>query len=179
MDEFWRDIPGYGGHYMASSFGRIMAKERKVTRMHPSLPGPYTFTYAQRVLRPHKVDKYGHLNVHIGIDGVKHGIGVHRLVLFAFVGLPMPGQEACHNDGDASNNRPENLRWDTHKNNNGDRHKHGRYVTGERHPMAKFPDDLIAKLRAENVDYKDAVRIYGLSRTHAHRLLSKGKGRPA
>src|SRR5262245_43976187 len=38
---------------------------------------------------------------------------VHRLILEAFVGPCPDGYVACHNDGTRSNNRPENLRWDT------------------------------------------------------------------
>lgn len=50
---------------------------------------------------------------------------VHRLVLTAFVGPCPEGMEGCHEDGDPSNNRATNLRWDTHKNNQLDMHKHG------------------------------------------------------
>ena len=35
---------------------------------------------------------------------------VHRLVLEAFVGPNPPGLECCHNNGDPSDNRVENLR---------------------------------------------------------------------
>ena len=35
------------------------------------------------------------------------------------------GCEACHNDGDRSNNHLSNLRWDTKSNNQKDRVEHG------------------------------------------------------
>lgn len=50
---------------------------------------------------------------------------VHRLVLSAFTGPCPPGMECCHNDGDPSNNRPENLRWDTRSSNARDKRVHG------------------------------------------------------
>lgn len=173
MDEEWRDIPGFGGHYMASTLGRIMTKERKVVRRHPSLMVDHEFTYKARVLNPTKPGSGGYLNVHLGVDKSKKLMRVHRLVLMAFKGMPMPDQEGCHNDSNPANNAPSNLRWDTHINNNADRKARGMYATGEHHPMAKFSNELIAKLRAEKIDYKDAVRIYGMSRTHAHRLFGK------
>lgn len=46
---------------------------------------------------------------------------VHHLVLEAFVGPRPEGKEACHLDGDPTNNAAENLHWDTHFNNMLDR----------------------------------------------------------
>lgn len=50
---------------------------------------------------------------------------IHRLVLMTFVGPCPEGMEACHLDGDVLNNGVENLRWDTHESNMGDKKEHG------------------------------------------------------
>lgn len=50
---------------------------------------------------------------------------VHRLVAEAFLGSCPPGMEACHNNGNPSDNRLSNIRWDTHKNNEDDKRRHG------------------------------------------------------
>ncbi|MFO0454067.1 MAG: HNH endonuclease signature motif containing protein [Pseudomonadota bacterium] len=42
---------------------------------------------------------------------------VARLVCEAFSGPPQPGQVCMHLDEDARNNRPENLRWGTQREN--------------------------------------------------------------
>lgn len=43
---------------------------------------------------------------------------VHRLVCEAFNGPPPPGTQCCmHLDEDFRNNRPENLKWGTQKQN--------------------------------------------------------------
>lgn len=55
---------------------------------------------------------------------------VHRLVLEAFVGPCPEGMEACHNDGDCTNNRLENLRWDTRLSNIHDKQAHGTQLRG-------------------------------------------------
>lgn len=49
---------------------------------------------------------------------------VHHLVLEAFVGPRPPGLECCHNDGNSMNNKPGNLRWDTHQANMEDLKRH-------------------------------------------------------
>lgn len=50
---------------------------------------------------------------------------VHRLVAYAFLGEPDGKREVCHNNGVKTDNRVENLRWDTHKANQEDMVKHG------------------------------------------------------
>lgn len=55
---------------------------------------------------------------------------VHRLVATAFHGQRGADQQACHNDGDRTNNHADNLRWDTRSANAHDTVRHGA------HPMA-------------------------------------------
>jgi hypothetical protein len=52
---------------------------------------------------------------------------VHRLVLKAFVGPCPEGMEGCHWDGDACNNKLDNLRWATHAENVEDSIRHGTF----------------------------------------------------
>jgi hypothetical protein len=148
MEEIWKDIPGYGGHYMASNLGRIKVKARKIRKFCGLHGKEVEQIYKERLLSSTKADKYGHMSVHLGVDKKKYAVAVHRLVLFAFVGYPPNGHEGCHNNGIASDNRIENLRWDTHANNNLDRKKHGKYLSGKDHPMygTKMSDEHKAKL---------------------------------
>lgn len=72
-------------------------------------------------------------NSHLGyvIVNLRHTkqryLYVHRLVLELFVGPCPLGMEACHEDGDRSNNHVDNLRWDTSSANNYDIIRHGRH----------------------------------------------------
>jgi len=156
MEEIWKNIPGYGDFYMASNLGRIKVKERNIKKFCGLHNKIVEQTYKEKILSPSKTDKYGHMSVHLGISKQKFTIGVHRLVLFAFVGMPEIGQEGCHNNGIAFDNRIENLRWDTHANNNADRKKHGNYPTGKEHPMygRKMTDELKKKLLTFNLGVK-------------------------
>lgn len=167
--ETWMPIPGYGEHYEASDMGRIRVKDRVVRKPHRCGRIVEQF-YPGRVLSPTKSTPQGHLSVHIGVDGKRITVGVHRLVLFAFTGPPPTGTEACHNNGDAGDNAPANLRWDTHLENNRDRKRHGRYATGEAHHQHKFPAGLIVSIRAGAVSLSRAMKVYGMSRTHFYRV---------
>ena len=105
MSEEWRDIDGHEGLYQVSNTGKVKSLRS----------GKILKTYS---------DKWGYRRVHLGRR--ERGLRVHRLVLEAFVGPCPPGMECCHNDGNNTNNRAENLRWDTKKSNRQDRIKHGR-----------------------------------------------------
>jgi hypothetical protein len=65
---------------------------------------------------------WGHIAVRVGRIGYRF---VHRLVLEAFVGPCPEGMECRHLDGDPANNRLENLRWGTHRENAADQVRHG------------------------------------------------------
>lgn len=118
--------------------------------------------YKGKLLKPSKSDNLGHLSVHIGFQKKKWNVGVHRLVLMAFVGECPEGMEACHNNGNASDNRIENLRWDTHANNNNDRKIHGTYALGEKHPASKITKEMAKKIINNEITPKEASLITGL-----------------
>lgn len=110
--ELWRPILGVEG-YEVSNQGNVR-----------SLSG--------RSVKAHKVSKYGHLQVSFYVDKKRIPRYVHRLVLEAFVGPCPDGLQCCHNDGDATNNRLENLRWDTPSSNMYDKVRHGTHHNANR-----------------------------------------------
>jgi hypothetical protein len=169
MDEIWKAIPGFGGHYEASSLGRIRALGRTIIKQHRTGKMMQQF-YPGRILSPHRADKWGHLAVNMGVDGTNTHSAVHRLVLLAFAGPCPEGMEACHNNGNASDNRPENLRWDTHHNNNQDRRAHGTYAKGEAHPMAKLTPEQVLGIRSGTITKRQALHELGISNSQHHRI---------
>lgn len=115
--EEWRTIPGHEGTYEASTHGRI----RSVDRVIPYKDGRARFGAGQ-VLRQTLNKNTKRYMVSLGFGGQ---CVVHPLVAKAFFGTAPAGMECCHNDGDPTNNRIENLRWDTHSENNRDKRRHG------------------------------------------------------
>jgi hypothetical protein len=146
--EIWKPIPGYGDFYEASNLGNIRVKDREVEKFCGLTKTKVKQFYKGRLLKPSNSDKYGHKSVHIGYDKKRITVFVHKLILLAFVGPCPDGMECCHNNGIASDNRLENLRWDTHKNNNADRKRHGNYKKGKEHHNygKKMPEWLKEKL---------------------------------
>lgn len=75
-----------------------------------------------------------------------HLFGGHQLVLMAFVG-PMPeGLCCCHKNDIGTDNRLENLRWGTMKENIEDRGKNGLTKKGDQHYLAKLSEGDAARI---------------------------------
>ena len=115
-DEVWRSVVGYEGWYEVSNEGNVRSVPR-VARNGRRFPGLPLAAQAHRD---------GHLRVPLYRNSEEKFFFVHRLVLAAFVGECPPGMQGCHNDGDSTNNRLSNLRWDTVSANARDRVRHGR-----------------------------------------------------
>lgn len=72
---------------------------------------------------------------------------VHRLVLEFWTGTAPEGMDGCHNNGIGTDNRIENLRWDTRSNNHADKTLHNTATQGERHPQAKLSESDVLEIR--------------------------------
>lgn len=117
--ERWASIPGYEGYFEASDLGRVRSIDRVVTWKNGR-----KMRYRGRMLEP-EFSNSGYLYVRLHAFGTTKGMFVHTLVLLAFVGPRPPGMECCHGPGGKLDNRPENLRWGTHSENNRDKTLHG------------------------------------------------------
>ena len=105
--EEWRDIKGYEGIYQISSEGRVKSKQRITRNNH---------TIKEKIRKP-KIDKDGYCCVKLWIDGISKEYFIHRLVAQAFI--PNPYNKPCidHINTNKTDNRAENLKWCTHKEN--------------------------------------------------------------
>lgn len=129
------------------------------------------------VLKARKVNKYGHSQVRLYTKHSKSGdMAVHRLVLLAFVGPCPEEMECCHNDGNASNNRLENLRWDTHRNNSQDRRLHGTLVFGTKQWKCRVNEDVVRQIRklwaTGKYTHRQIGEKVGTSKDHVYSVLS-------
>ena len=109
MNEKWRDIPGFPG-FQISAEGQVRcfwsSCTKNATRLHTprSLRGYVSvqgyFVYTMRLA-----------------DGSTRPIGLHRLLLTAFVRAPHDGEVGRHRNGKKTDNRLENLEWGTARDN--------------------------------------------------------------
>lgn len=105
--EEWKDVVGYEGLYLISSFGRIVYLKRA--------------KWSTRLMKPFRSNKHrkqSYLHVKLTKDGEARHFTIHRLVALAFI--PNPDNYPCidHIDGNGENNTVDNLRWCTRSMNN-------------------------------------------------------------
>ena len=113
--EIWKDIPGYEGEYQASTMGRIKSLKRKTYSKNWSTGKPFARTIPERILRPGRFCKAGHVSVILRRGG--NGKPVHRLIMKTFRGEAPDGMEVLHRNGDPTDNRLSNLRYGTRTEN--------------------------------------------------------------
>ena len=117
--EQWLPVVGYEGYYDVSNHGRVRSLSRKVRRKDGALT-----TVHGRMLSPRK-HPAGYRKALLAKDGHKTYVYIHRLVLEAFVGPCPEGMVACHWNDVPDDNRVENLRWDTPRENSFDKARNG------------------------------------------------------
>lgn len=162
--EEWRPIPGWADLYEASSLGRIRSLDRTVRNRGA------TYAINGRVLRPGCGTSSMRPIVHLFRGGCGQSHYVHALVLSAFKGERPTGMEACHGDGDVSNNAITNLRWDTRSANNFDRYAHGAMPHGERSPSAKLTAAQVLEIRADPRRQRVIAAEYGVVQQQISRI---------
>jgi HNH endonuclease len=131
MKELWKVIPSDIG-LEASSLGRI----RVIPHMVPCHHGGFRTAGGYATFGQWAKDTRRYLYPRRGYKTRK----VARLVCEAFHGFPPEGKTYClHIDEDSRNNRPENLKWGTQKENlNYPKFlAHCRSRTGENNPFTK------------------------------------------
>jgi HNH endonuclease len=95
-----------------------------------------------------KPDKTGYTTIMLSCNSKKIYKRLHTLVMLAFIGPCPAGMEVCHNNGNRTDNRLANLRYDTRKHNHDDTLRHGRRPVGEQRWNSKLKKEDIPIIRA-------------------------------
>jgi hypothetical protein len=145
MQEIWKDVVGYEGIYMVSSFGRMKSKERIVERKKMG-------NYFQKEAIIEGSEYHGYKVTTIVKNKIKKNKFIHVLIAEAFLGPKPEKMEVCHNDGDRKNNAIENLRYGTRSDNVRDSIKHGTYkrppiVRGSKRSDAKINEEIAKQIK--------------------------------
>lgn len=120
--ETWKPVPGFEGAYEVSDRGGVRALARLSSsgrRVHAK--GLYP-----------SAAKSGHLYVTLRKNGERRKVGVHVLVLEAFVSPRPDGMDACHWNDNPADNRLPNLRWGTRSENLLDQVRNGKHHMASR-----------------------------------------------
>ena len=158
--EIWKPIPEYGGHYEASTLGRIRSVDKKVP--HPRNKIMF-LPKKGRILKP-ELDKSGYPVVTLSKDGKQRTFKVHRLICLTYNPNPDNLPQIDHINSVKYDNRPENLRWCSSQDNTAWRdEKMGRVIVCKE-TRARFKSScnaaawLIYNHKTTSTNYKAVAR---------------------
>lgn len=144
MTELWLPIPGFEDFFEASNLGNIRTVGRLV---------PFTSKKGGRFLRWKRVrpvrfqlNNNGYLIAHLTGDKIRWTDTVHAFVALTFIGPVPKGKEICHENGNRTDNRADNLRYDTRSNNRKDMIAHGTVYAAA--TGAKLTQEEVLDIRA-------------------------------
>lgn len=155
--ETWRPIPGFDG-YEASDLGRIRSVDRDVT-----VEGGFSRRFRGRVL---KLQRHGGGYRRLRLGWHSKSYYVHQLVMLAFVGEPPVGQQVAHCNGEPTDNRLVNLRYDSAPGNNADKIRHGTHGRGEQCPTGRLTQEQVLEIRSSELARKLLAAQFGVSKSH-------------
>jgi hypothetical protein len=168
-------IPGHPG-YAVSEDGRVWSAWRSTGRPTYTQVIRHNFWKALKAQRRPQ-DGRRRFTVKAA-DGSYRRCYASHLVLETFVGPRPQGAEACHNDGDCTNDARDNLRWDTSVNNKADMAVHGTRLRGERHPRSKLTNrdiDVVLRCREAGEPFRKIAARFGVSPQRVYQICKKGK----
>lgn len=163
--ETWRIIPGYES-YEVSNLGQVRSIVFKNgTTCRPRKEPLYISKFKE---------KNGYIAVHLPKDGYTTIKRIHQLVLLAFIG-PANGLECSHLDGNPENNKLENLKYESHLDNNRRKIIHGTSLVGENHNLAKLNNQKVIEIRDKYklMSRKLLAKEYGVSRATIDNIINR------
>jgi len=131
MELVWRPVVGHEDRYEVSRFGEVRHRYR-------------------RTIRKLSVGSSGYLLVSLSKPGRRAGnvtLNVHVLVAAAFIGPRPAGYDICHNDGDKTNNRADNLRYAPRVWNIREKWDHGTMARGDNVGGSKLTPEKVREIR--------------------------------
>lgn len=156
MNIEWRPVVGFEGLYSVSNDGQVYSH------------------YRNKVMKAHD-NGYGYLQVRLSQNGIKRTRKIHTLVATAFIGARPNGFQICHNNGNSTDNRLINLRYDSYENNQADRFKHGTDSCGEHNGNAKLTDNQIEEIRwlwSFNFKLREIAEHYRICITYVSMIVN-------
>lgn len=171
--EEWRDVVGYEGYYIVSSFGRIATIRDSCERL---INGKiYSMKMKMHLCNTSISPSTNYRRITFKRDCVRDTRLVHRVVAEAFI--PNPNNYPCidHIDDNPANNNSSNLQWCNYKMNNSKQHHkeaQSRYKKGKPAPNRRKVVQLSNGKLVRVLDTMTQLESEGYSHSAIHRVCN-------
>lgn len=148
--EEWKFIPGYENMYLASNLGNVKSLQKR-TRS------------GTRVLKS-TISNAGYMLIDLVKDSKVKKHSVHRLVALSFIPNPENKSQVNHINGIKTDNRSENLEWNTRSENQLHSIEIGlRTTVGVKNSQVKLTEDSVKLIFSDRRIYKEIAKDYNVS----------------
>jgi hypothetical protein len=161
--EVWKDIVKYEGIYQISNL-------RNVKSMSFQKSGK------EKLMKMTK-GQAGYLKIILRLNSIKHTYSIHRLVAIAFIDNLEEKPQVNHKNGIKTDNRVENLEWNTSKENINHSYNTGLkkgYKLGQKgitNPSSKLNEKDVLEIRNSTLRGAELARKYNVSSTLIYSVL--------
>jgi hypothetical protein len=160
MEEIWKDVKGFEGLYQVSNLGNV---KRLISER----------VFAERLIG-RSVDRYGYVKRVLSKNGKMFFFTEHRLVANAFIDNPEHKATVNHINGIKTDNRVENLEWNTNIENQQHAVRTGLMdIKGIKHHKCKLTEEQVIEIRKIGFSQTrmSLSKRYGISRTSILRII--------
>lgn len=169
MQEAWSDIDGTEGRYSVSTFGNVRANWSDVPRRNLS--------HRIRIEKTSQLSAWvhttGYMRVSLGRNKYRY---VHRLVAETFLPNPEALPQVDHIDGDRKNNRLDNLRWVSARQNalaGGERHQwETQRIASAKRRIYESKKQEYQALLEQGYSLRHIAKLFGTSHSTIRRALN-------
>jgi hypothetical protein len=162
MEEVWKDIKGFEGLYMVSNIGNVKRLKSK-------------WVLNERLIG-RLVDRDGYFRRTLCKNSLSKQITEHRLVATTFIENPENKLTINHINGIKTDNRVENLEWNTQLENKQHAVSSGlTNLKGTNHPRCKLSDKDVLEIREIGFSQTRTAlsKKYGVSRITILRIIKR------
>lgn len=154
-----KDIPNYPG-YKIDENGTVFSFRKR--------GAGFGKLYKKGIPLKPFIDQDGYSRISLYKDAAQERFIVSRLMLKVFKPCDSKGLIARHMDGNPANNHIDNLEWGTFIDNEADKRRHGRIMTGSRNHNAKLNEDkvwILKKLLLLKINQYLLGSIFGVAQS--------------
>jgi hypothetical protein len=161
MEEVWKDVKDFEGLYQVSNLGNV---KRLISKR----------VLCERFIGRF-IDRYGYVKRVLSKEGKNYYFTEHRLVAIAFIENPEYKLTINHINGIKTDNRLENLEWNTNLENKQHAVKSGlTNLKGTNHPKSKLTEEQVLEIREIGFSQTrmSLSKKYGVCRNSILRIIT-------